>query len=97
MQAYSTTPSTPPSSAQVKPQARLPRLPVPKLDQTLRRYLTSLEPFLLEDEARGGTSFNEALTLRQEWARDFENGLGKVLQERLHGMLFNSTANLGVC
>ena len=24
------------------------------------------------------------------WARDFENGLGKVLQERLHGELFNS-------
>ncbi|KAK7690909.1 hypothetical protein QCA50_006012 [Cerrena zonata] len=88
MQSYSTAAGTSSSTSQVKPQARLPRLPVPKLDQTIRRYLTSLEPFLLEDESRGGMPFEEAYALRQQWASDFENGLGKVLQERLYGMLF---------
>jgi len=37
----------------------LPRLPVPDLHETLRKYLTSLEPFMQEDEARGISSFEE--------------------------------------
>ncbi|KAF9560486.1 carnitine acetyltransferase [Agrocybe pediades] len=59
------------------------RLPVPPLRQTLDRYLTSLEPFLHEDEAKGGMPFKRAYALREKWATDFENGIGKTLQERL--------------
>lgn len=99
MQAYSTSAGTTSESKTVTPPPRLPRLPVPKLDQTLRRYLASLEPFLLEDEARGGTAFDEAFALRQQWANDFENGIGKVLQERLHGMLLtlNGVVSFAKC
>lgn len=73
----STTPSSKP--------LQLPRLPVPPLRDTLDRYLKSLEPFLLEDEARGGTSFRESMNSRQAWAKEFELGLGQTLQERLVG------------
>ncbi|KDR78870.1 hypothetical protein GALMADRAFT_244504, partial [Galerina marginata CBS 339.88] len=59
------------------------RLPVPALRQTLDRYLNSLEPFLREDESRGGMSFVSAYALREKWANDFETGIGSTLQERL--------------
>ncbi|KIK10045.1 hypothetical protein K443DRAFT_47 [Laccaria amethystina LaAM-08-1] len=62
---------------------KLPRLPVPDLRKTLNKYLTSVEPFLLEDELRGGMSFNSAYALRKKWADEFESGIGAVLQERL--------------
>ncbi|KAF9496716.1 acyltransferase ChoActase/COT/CPT [Pleurotus eryngii] len=61
----------------------LPRLPVPPLRKTLDRYLKSIEPFLLEDEAKGGQPFYEALALRTKWADEFERGIGTVCQERL--------------
>ncbi|OCH94373.1 acyltransferase ChoActase/COT/CPT [Obba rivulosa] len=69
--------------ANLGPPARLPRLPVPDLHKTLQKYLKSLEPFLLEDEARGGPPFKESYALREKWANDFEHGLGKLCQERL--------------
>lgn len=65
---------------------RLARLPVPDLHQTLQRYLTSIEPFLLEDEVRGGPSFESAYAIRQKWAEEFENGLGRICQDRLLGL-----------
>lgn len=65
----------------------LPRLPVPDLSKTLTRYLTSLEPLLLEDEKRGGTPYNSSYILRQKWAQEFEAGIGQVLQDRLLGPL----------
>ena len=67
-------------------RARLPRLPVPDLQKTLQKYVTSLEPFLLEYEAKGLAKHEEARALRAQWAEDFERGIGRVLQERLHGL-----------
>ncbi|EKM58277.1 uncharacterized protein PHACADRAFT_26793 [Phanerochaete carnosa HHB-10118-sp] len=64
-------------------RVRLPRLPVPDLHRTLQGYLTSLEPFLLEDDAKGVSKYSDALAVRKRWAEDFEHGLGSVLQERL--------------
>ncbi|KAL0955000.1 hypothetical protein HGRIS_003925 [Hohenbuehelia grisea] len=61
----------------------LPRLPVPNLRKTLDRYLTSIKPFLLEDAARGGQSFDEAYALRAQWADEFEQGIGSNCQEQL--------------
>lgn len=66
-------------------QRSLPRLPVPPLRATLDRYLKSLEPILAQDEEKGKGKASEELKKRQQWAHDFENGLGKVLQERLIG------------
>ncbi|KAF4597238.1 hypothetical protein EYR40_007690 [Pleurotus pulmonarius] len=65
------------------PFNNLPRLPVPPLRKTLDRYLKSIEPFLLEDEAKGGQPFYDALALRTKWADEFERGIGTVCQERL--------------
>jgi hypothetical protein len=63
----------------------LPRLPVPPLRQSLDAYLKSIQPFLLEDEARGGASYASSFAQRVIWAEKFENGIGKVCQERLIG------------
>lgn len=67
---------------------RLPRLPIPPLKDTLKRYLKSLEPFLLEDAAKGGQSYEDALRERVAWAKEFEDGLGRVCQQRLIGAPF---------
>ncbi|KAF8653605.1 hypothetical protein AX16_003849 [Volvariella volvacea WC 439] len=77
MRSLSSQPST-----RRAPLAR-PRLPVPDLTKTLQKYLTSLEPFLLEDEARGGMPYSDAYALRRKWASEFESGIGRVCQERL--------------
>ncbi|KAJ7707599.1 acyltransferase ChoActase/COT/CPT [Mycena rosella] len=61
----------------------LPRLPVPELRKTLDRYLTSIEPFLLEDEAHGGLPFHSAYSLRAKWADEFAAGVGQLCQDRL--------------
>ncbi|KAJ7170754.1 acyltransferase ChoActase/COT/CPT [Mycena crocata] len=61
----------------------LPRLPVPELRKTLDRYLRSIEPFLLEDEAHGGLPFHTAYSLRAKWADEFAAGVGNLCQERL--------------
>lgn len=64
----------------------LPRLPVPPLPATLDKYVTSLKPFLLDQAANKGENeqwVENELTQRRELAKDFEAGLGKVLQERL--------------
>jgi hypothetical protein len=67
------------------PARSLPRLPVPELRHTLDRYLASLEPLLLHDEANGGDPYEAAYALRTRWADEFENGIGRVLQDRLRG------------
>ena len=76
--------SKPSSSTPSKP-LRLPRLPVPPLHDTLDRYLISIEPFLLEDEVRGGPSFKNAMAKRRSLADEFERGIGSICQERLVG------------
>ena len=73
-------------TASVKP-LRLARLPVPNLRSTLDKYLKSIEPFAYEDAIRGGPSVDEAMSLRTSWAKEFEEGLGRTLQERLLGTL----------
>ncbi|KAJ7067046.1 Choline/Carnitine o-acyltransferase-domain-containing protein [Mycena amicta] len=71
------------SSTAPPKQLTLPRLPVPELRKTLDRYLRSIEPFLLEDESRGGISLQSAYALRAKWADEFADGVGRLCQERL--------------
>lgn len=87
-----------PTSSPRLPMARLhvdrqhaqrPRLPVPRLHDTLQKYLASVEPFLLEDEAKGGDPFHQAMQKRVAWAEEFEGGVGSTLQERLTGASYN--------
>ncbi|KII85049.1 hypothetical protein PLICRDRAFT_45160 [Plicaturopsis crispa FD-325 SS-3] len=63
--------------------ATRPRLPVPDLRKTLDRYLQSIKPYILEDEARGGPPFSSSYDKQVKLAQDFESGIGKVCQERL--------------
>ncbi|KIJ52558.1 hypothetical protein M422DRAFT_156186 [Sphaerobolus stellatus SS14] len=74
---------------------RLPtrRLPVLPLRQTLDKYLKSIEPFLKEDEAKGGPKAEYELARRVRWAKEFEEGIGRVLQERLIELDKNSPRN----
>lgn len=73
------------ASAAANRPPTLPRLPVPNLHETLSKYLRSLVPLLQENEAREGPSWRLALQQRQQWADEFERGLGSKCQERLHG------------
>ncbi|KAF8525799.1 acyltransferase ChoActase/COT/CPT [Hysterangium stoloniferum] len=59
------------------------RLPVPPLRRTLDKYLKSIAPLLQEDAANGGPPYQEEMSKRLQWANEFENGIGCVLQERL--------------
>lgn len=61
------------------------RLPVLSLEHTLSKYLNSLHPFLLEDERKGGPSSAAESEKRVQWAKEFENGIGSILQQRLVG------------
>ncbi|KAI0331918.1 acyltransferase ChoActase/COT/CPT [Cubamyces sp. BRFM 1775] len=61
----------------------LPRLPVPDLHKTLQKYLKSIEPFLLEDERRGGLDFQSAYEERVKLVNDFERDIGPLCQQRL--------------
>ncbi|ORY88754.1 acyltransferase ChoActase/COT/CPT [Leucosporidium creatinivorum] len=77
-------------------QKELPRLPVPTLDKSLERYIKSLRPLLLEkarQEGKGEESVEEGIRQREAWAKDFEEGLGRLLQERLKDVDRSSPSN----
>lgn len=57
-------------------QKSLPRLPVPKLEDTIRRYLAAQRPLLDDDQFRN----------TEKTAEDFKNGIGKQLHEELVAM-----------
>uniref|UniRef100_A0ACB8FWR1 Uncharacterized protein n=2 Tax=Sphaerodactylus townsendi TaxID=933632 RepID=A0ACB8FWR1_9SAUR len=54
-------------------QRTLPSLPVPALDESLKKYLDSVKPFLNQEEYQKTESIVKA----------FENGIGKELQQKL--------------
>ncbi|XP_066478949.1 carnitine O-palmitoyltransferase 2, mitochondrial isoform X1 [Tiliqua scincoides] len=54
-------------------QKSLPRLPIPKLEDTMRRYLNAQKPLLNDDQFRK----------TEQLAVSFENGVGRELHERL--------------
>ncbi|XP_068564047.1 carnitine O-palmitoyltransferase 2, mitochondrial-like [Cebidichthys violaceus] len=54
-------------------QKSLPRLPIPKLEDTVRRYLAAQRPLLDDDQFR----------TTEKIAQDFQNGVGKQLHEEL--------------
>ncbi|XP_039984001.1 carnitine O-palmitoyltransferase 2, mitochondrial [Xiphias gladius] len=54
-------------------QKSLPRLPVPKLEDTIRRYLAAQRPLLDDDQFR----------TTEKLAQDFQSGVGKQLHEEL--------------
>lgn len=56
-------------------QLSLPRLPIPKLEQTCERYLTALKPILNNDE----NAFNQT----RQFVEDFRSGDGKRLDDQL--------------
>ncbi|KXN74213.1 acyltransferase ChoActase/COT/CPT [Conidiobolus coronatus NRRL 28638] len=56
-------------------QSSLPRLPIPKLEKTLERWLISIKPFATDKE------LEEAKSLAQDFLKP--DGLGQKLQERL--------------
>lgn len=74
------------STKTASPLPSLPRLPVPDLNATLKGYLTSLEPFLLEDHARGDQDFKTAYNARLKLVEDFELNVGRICQQRLLGV-----------
>ncbi|XP_053325242.1 carnitine O-palmitoyltransferase 2, mitochondrial [Spea bombifrons] len=54
-------------------QKSLPRLPIPKLEDSIKRYLNAQRPLLDEEQFRK----------TEQLARDFQNGVGKQLHEEL--------------
>ncbi|XP_062983410.1 peroxisomal carnitine O-octanoyltransferase [Elgaria multicarinata webbii] len=54
-------------------QSSLPSLPVPALDESLKKYLDSVRPFLNQEEYQR----------TQDIVKRFENGIGKELQQKL--------------
>ncbi|KAG2074286.1 acyltransferase ChoActase/COT/CPT [Suillus decipiens] len=73
--------------------AKLPRLPVPDLRKTLDRYLQSIQPFLREDEACGHSLFEASYEKRVQWVDDFEKGIGRLCQHKLHELDARSPNN----
>lgn len=73
-------------------QRTLPRLPIPALEETLARYLQSLEPILLQAEEMGqlpeDTSADQELEKRRQWASEAlrEGTLLRRLQQCLYAI-----------
>lgn len=70
-------------------QDSLPRLPVPAVEDTLSRYLVSIEPILRQKadfgELPAGATFESELAKRRKWAEEFvSSGIAGRLNQRLH-------------
>lgn len=72
-------------------QQELPRLPIPQLNDTFERYLTTLEPLLRQaeefGELPGNTTAADELNKRRAWASEAlkPGSLVNRLQQRLYG------------
>ncbi|WFD33414.1 carnitine O-acetyltransferase [Malassezia cuniculi] len=69
-------------------QDSLPRLPVPKIEDTLNKYLRSIEPILRQKaefgELPAGATFESELAQRRKWAEEFvSSGVAARLNQRL--------------
>jgi hypothetical protein len=73
------------SSSRQNQPIQLPRLPIPDLRSTLDKYLTSIQPFLREDEANGLQPFDAAYAHQVSLTDAFAEGIGKICQQRLIG------------
>lgn len=82
--ASSPSPRASSSTSKLRP---LPRLPIPNLEKTVNRYLRTIEPFLENIAHRDGVSVDVVREQKRKLAEDFiiPGGLGRKLQERLHG------------
>lgn len=54
-------------------QSKLPKLPIPSLNETCSKYLESIKPFLQPSQ----------LELSEKKVQEFQTGLGQTLQKRL--------------
>ena len=71
-------------------QKGLPKLPVPKLDASLDRYVQSLKPLVLQRAREGGHDrgwVDSEMGKHRQIANDFAKagGIGQTLQSRLQG------------
>lgn len=71
-------------------QCKLPRLPVPELQDTVDGYLKSLEPFYTIVAPQLGSNVRSLRDRQHSLAREFlhPGGIGEKLQQRLRGLYF---------
>ncbi|KAH7884455.1 acyltransferase ChoActase/COT/CPT [Phlebopus sp. FC_14] len=68
------------------PPPELPRLPIPDLRKTMEKYLQSIQPLLLYDEANGGAPFSQSYAHQQSLVESFLTFPGPLAQARLKAL-----------
>lgn len=61
------------------------RLPIPPLSSTVKKYVETLEPFILENTGGDMKEFDHELKQQKLLGLEFHHGIGSTLQARLHG------------